>query len=137
MIGRKNDRGKLAPPPSTDHYGYAVVGPDFRLCEASPSFQRLVGECQIGILLDEILPAFAGVEATLTEIVKMELPYWYLQNIAHSRSGEAHPRFLNILVLPDRSGDGLFVTVRDVTAEAAITHRAIQERNEAQLRARR
>ena len=138
MIGRENDSGKLVPSPSTVHYyGYAVVGSDFRLREASPSFQRLVGECQIGVRLDEVLSVFAGVEATLIEVMKEELPYWLLKNVAHSQADEGYPRFLNILVLPHRLEDGLFVTIRDVTAEAEIVRRAVQEWNEAWLRARR
>ena len=138
MILSESNSGKLDPSPSTvHHYGYAVVGSDFRLRKASPSFQRLVGECQIGVQIDEILPVFAGMEATLTEIVKVELPFWYLQNVAHSQADERYPRFFHILVLPNRQEDGLFVTIRDVTAEAEIVRRAVQERNEARLLARR
>ncbi len=138
MIECENDSGELAPPPSTVHrYGYAVVDSDLRLREASLSFQRLMGECQTGIRLDEVLSVFAGVEATLIEVMKEELPYWLLKNVAHSQAGKTHPYFLNILVLPYRLEDGLFVTIHDVTAEAAIARRAMQERNEARLRAKR
>ena len=138
MTGCENNGGKPSPSPSSGHhFGYAVIGSDLRLREASPSFQQLAGESPIGIGLDEVLPVFAGMEATLTEIVKVELPCWYLQNVAHSPAGEAPPRFLNILVLPNRQEDGLFVTIRDVTAEAEIVRLAVQERNETRLRARR
>ena len=138
MFGSENDSDRLVPSPSTvHHYGYAVVGSDLRLCEASPSFQRLVGEYLIGIRLDDVLPVFAGVEATLIEVMKEELPYWLLINVAHSQTDEGYPRFFNILVLPNRLEDGLFLTISDVTAEAAVTRRAVQERNEAWRRAGR
>ena len=130
MIEREGSGVKsILMPSDAHHFGYAVFGSDLHLREASPSFQSWVGDCPIGVPLDEILAVFAGVESTLTEIMRAELPYWYLQNVAHSQTGEGYRCFLNILVLPHRQEDGLFVTIRDVTAEEAITRRAVQQRN--------
>ena len=137
MIERESSDVKpILMPSDAHHFGYAVFGSDLHLREASPSFQSWVGDCQIGVPIDEILAVFAGVESTLTEIMRVELPYWYLENIAHSQAGEGYRCFLNILVLPHRQEDGLFVTIRDVTAEEAITRRAVQQRNLSWLQAR-
>lgn len=112
---------------------FAVVGSDLRLRQVSSSFPNLMGECPVGTRLDEILPVFAGVEVTLDEIMKGVLPYWRLTNVAHSREEEGTPHFFNILVLPNRSEGGLFVTIHDVTDEAANARHAVQARNEARL----
>ncbi|HEY54543.1 MAG TPA: PAS domain-containing protein [Caldilineae bacterium] len=138
MTARENDSDDLVPqPPTSHHHGHATIGPDFHLQEASPSFQELVGECSIGARLDDILPVFAGVEVTLTEIMTGKQPHWLLKNVAHSRTHEGRPRFLNILVLSNRQTGGLLVTVYDVTDEAVVARRATQERNERNLQTRR
>jgi hypothetical protein len=124
-------------PAAVSHLCFAVTGADLRLREASPSFRKLVGECPVGTRLDEVLPVFAGVEATLDGIMKEKQPYWFLKNVAHSRADEGYLQALDILVLPNRSKDGLFVTILDVTGEAMNERLAVQERNEARLRARR
>jgi len=116
-------------PSDAHHFGYAVFGADLHLCEVSPLFESWVGDFEMGVRLDEVLPIFAGVESTLAEIMGAGLPYWYLQNVVHSQAGHGYQRFLNILVLPYRQGDGLFVTIRDVTAEEVTTRWIVQQRN--------
>ena len=130
MIDRESsDIKPILLPSDAHHFGYAVFGADLHLCEVSPLFESWVGDFEMGVRLDEILPVFAGVESTLAEIMGAGLPYWYLQNVVHSQAGHGYQRFLNILVLPYRQGDGLFVTIRDVTAEEVTTRRIVQQRN--------
>ncbi len=82
--GQNNTNHSIELPAAVHRFGYAVVDPGLRLRESSPSFRSLVGQWQDGAPLSDVLPVFAGMEATLMSIRQAESPYWHLQAVAHS-----------------------------------------------------
>ncbi|MCO6452724.1 MAG: winged helix-turn-helix domain-containing protein [Caldilineales bacterium] len=113
--------------------GHAVFDSDLFLVWRSEGFEALIGPCDTGDALPDIMPVFKGVEDTLMRMADSAQPDWYLPAVAHVRPGQQELRYLDVVTFVDQPGVAVTVFVWDVTTEMQVRGRLIQERNEMQL----
>lgn len=114
--------------------GLALIDAGLRLREYSPLFARLVGVTRPGLPLAEVLPVFAGVEDFLPRMSQQGPRVWELRFVHHIPPDGTEPRYLDLTVAVNETGEGWTLSARNVTAAAERLHREVQRYNEIRMR---
>ncbi|MDW8270426.1 MAG: hypothetical protein RMN24_14800, partial [Anaerolineae bacterium] len=114
--------------------GLARIDADLRLQDYSPFFAQVVGVTTPGLPLAEVLPVFAGVEDWLRQMRQRGPRIWELRFVHHIPPDGSEPRYLDLSIAVDETGEGWHLSARDVTAAAERLHQEVQRFNDIRIR---
>ena len=117
---------------------YAFITPDLTVVTCSPNFKAVLNDSKqpvLGNRLTSLIWEFVGSEFALASVFAEELPHYELRQI-HRTLTDGTDVYLNFYVtaLYDATiGNGLLLTVEDVTKVTEVEQVLMQERNSLRL----